>query len=107
MTFVQIASFTTDHIDQFQPLEERWKAATEGRRTLLREQVYVDRSDPGHYVVVNEFESYEPAMVNSDLPETSELAEAIGALVDGQVEYTDLDLVSQTDVREPLAEVAS
>jgi hypothetical protein len=103
MTFVQIVSFSTDHFDQFQPLEDRWKAATEGRRTLLRDQVYVDRGNPRHYLVVNEFESYESAMVNSGLPETSELAKAFGMLVDGAVEYTDLDLMTQADVRHQLA----
>lgn len=103
MTFVQIVSFRTDHADQLRPLEARWKAATEGRRTLLDERVFVSHSDPRHVVTVNEFESYESAMANSNLPETSALAEEFGRLIDGEVEYLDLDLVLESDVRRELA----
>jgi hypothetical protein len=103
MTFVQIVSFRTDHLDQLQPLEATWKAATEGRRTLLDERVLVSRSDPRHVFTVNEFESYESAMVNSNLPETTALAQEFGRLVDGEVEYFDLDLVLESDVRRELA----
>lgn len=103
MTFIQIAAFRSDHLNDFPALEAQWKDATEGRRTLLREQVYADHSDPRRYVVVNEFESYESAMVNSDLPETSAMAQEFGKLVDGDVEYTNLDLLAEHDVRHELA----
>ena len=52
MTFVQIVSFRTDHLDQLQPLEARWKAATEERRALLDERVFVSHSDPRHVVTI-------------------------------------------------------
>jgi hypothetical protein len=103
MTFVQIISMHTDRFDEMAALESEWKAATEGRRTLLAEQAYVDRHDPRHFVVVNEFESYEQAMINSDLPETTALAAGLQELADGPADFQDLELIEAGDVRRTLA----
>ncbi len=103
MTFVQIISMHTDRFDEMAAAEADWKAATEGRRTLLAEHAYVDRHDPRHYVVVNEFESYEQAMINSDLPETTALAGFLGTLADGPADFLDLELIEAGDQRRVLA----
>lgn len=97
MSFVQIVSFTTDRLDEFVKLEQEWLRATEGRRTLLRDAVYADRDHPGRYVTINEFRDHESAMVNSNLPETAELAAKAQAFTDGQVKYTNLDLLRADD----------
>ena len=104
MGFIQIISFRTDRHEEFHAIEQEWLAATEGRRTTLRELTLVDRADPRHRVQVEEFASYESAMENSNLPETHAAAQRFAALTDGGVEFTDLDVESEHDVRRTLAD---
>lgn len=56
------------------------------------ERLYRGRETAGRYLAVNEFPSYDAAMQNSQLPETSALAETVGALVEITA-YWNLDLV--------------
>jgi inactivated superfamily I helicase len=93
MAFIQIMELTTKHFDEIDRLETEWLAATEGKRTLIREMACRDRSNPDRYVIVAEFASYEDAMRNSELPETAALAEKMAALTDGPIKFTDCDLV--------------
>lgn len=102
MTFIQIISFRTDSYDQFLGIEQKWLDATEGKRTLLREQRLIDRHDPRHHVHLNEFESYESAMENSNLPETDALSRELTPLTDGPV-FGDYEVVEESDVRRQLA----
>lgn len=94
--FLQIAEVRTDNIDEVLPAivaaEEVWRADTLGRRTGVAERLYADRDVPGRYLAVNEFPSYELAMENSDLRETSSLAQQVGELVDVPL-FWNLDLV--------------
>jgi hypothetical protein len=95
--FLQIAEIRMDDPDTalrtLEETEDAWRAATVGRRTALVERLYVDRDRPGIYFAVNEFPSYDQAMENSSLPETSDLAAAAGEIVDEVVSYRNLDLV--------------
>lgn len=97
MTFIQIVSFRCTDLPALRDIEDEWLAATEGRRTLLRETVLVDRNDPSHLVTINEFESYETAMHNSALPETDAMARKVAGLLIGEPTYYDLDVVQVTD----------
>lgn len=92
MSFIQIIDLTTDRPDDVRAVDAEWQAATAGRNTLQREAIYVDRDRPGHYLSICEFESYEQAMGNSQLPETGRAAERIAA-VSEQVGFVNLDLV--------------
>jgi hypothetical protein len=104
MSFVQIVGFSTTRLDEFGRLHDQWSAATGDRRTLLREALYADRSAPNRYVTINEFDSYESAMINSALPETTSLAEQAGRLCDEGPTFTDLELVDPVaDLRTELA----
>ena len=94
MAFVQIMEITTSRIDEFERLAERWRQATEGRRTLRREIVARDRANPNRYLMLAFFDSYESAMENSALPETQELSTHFSDFVDAPVGFTDLDIVS-------------
>ncbi|HEV7652596.1 MAG TPA: hypothetical protein VGP26_30950 [Actinophytocola sp.] len=102
MSFMQIVTFTTTRLDEYRKLEQEWLAATTGRRTLLRAALYADRDVPDRYVAVNEFASYESAMVNSALPETSALAERATELADEAATFTNLDLIDGDDGRAEL-----
>ena len=93
MAFVQIIEGRTDKMDELMKLDEEWFAATEGKRTLTRSVVGRDRNDPERFVVLAFFDSYESAMKNSDLPETSEFAERQTKLMKGQPTFIDLDII--------------
>ena len=94
MAFVQIMEIRTSKFDEIQKLEDKWRAATEGKRTLRRSIVARDRNDVTRYLIFAFFDSFESAMENSNLPETSEFGVGQSAFVDGPVSFTDLDVIS-------------
>ncbi len=94
MGFVQIIEYTTTRLDEVEALMEEWTAATEGRRTTLRSIHGTDREQPHTYVDVMEFDSYEAAMRNSALPETTMFAERFVKLCDAPPRYRNLDVLS-------------
>ena len=59
------------------------------RRVVLCE----DRDQPGRYLQMVFFDSYESAMANSELPITQEFAGKMGALADGPPTFFNLDVV--------------
>jgi quinol monooxygenase YgiN len=95
MAFIQTIEVTTSKIDEIRALEEKWRAATEGKRTLRRSIICHDRNDPKKYVIFAFFDSYESAMQNSQLPETSEFADAQRALLDGEPVFRDFDVIEE------------
>jgi len=97
MGFVQIIEFRTKDLDAVRKMDDEWWAATEGKRTLRRGTVAVDRNDPERCFVIAEFDSYEAAMANSELPETQAFAQRQRELADGPATFYDLDVI---EVRE-------
>ena len=93
MSFIQIIDVHTTKFEEIDALDRAWELDTAGRSTVRRTIVTRDHDDPNHHVVVVFFDSHESAMANSDLPETSALAEKIAALVDGPATFLDLDVV--------------
>jgi hypothetical protein len=93
MAFVQIIEFRTSDIEGVRRIDEEWRRATEGRRTVRRELLARDRSDPDRYFAVVFFDSYESAMANSSLPETKASAEQYMKVSDGPPVFHDLDIL--------------
>ncbi|MFF5992452.1 hypothetical protein [Prauserella flavalba] len=93
MTFMQLIEFSTSRYDEMNELMESWMRETEGKRTATHAVMGSDRDHPGTYVELVEFPSYEEAMKNSDLPETSRFAERMTALCDGPPVFHNLDVV--------------
>jgi hypothetical protein len=93
MAFVQIVDMHTSKFEEISALEQEWRAATEGKRTLRRSIVTRDRNDPNHFMVLAFFDSYESAMSNSNLAETVRFGQKQAALLDGPMEFIDLDVV--------------
>lgn len=93
MAFVQIIEFKAADIDALRKAGDEWEQATEGKRTVGRRLIGRDRNDPDRYVMMAFFDSYESAMVNSELPETQASANAFAALADGPPTFRDLDIV--------------
>lgn len=94
MGFVQIIDVRTDNVDGLKKIDEEWRAATEGKRTIRRQIVAQDRNDPSHVVVMVFFDSYESAMENSNLPETQACAEQYSALSQ-DIKFLDLDVIEE------------
>ena len=70
-------------------LEDR----TEGRYTVRRSIRTQDRDDPSRFMVIVFFDSYESAMENSNLPETTEFSQKMAELLDGPPTFYNLDVV--------------
>lgn len=79
---MQIIEITTTRLDEIQGLMDEWVAKTEGKRRTNRATLTADRDKPNTYVQIVEFPSYEQAMENSNLPETSGFAEKLLKLCD-------------------------
>jgi hypothetical protein len=93
--FVQIIEVTTTRPPEIEALMDNWLAATEGRRSAHRSLLTKDRDRPDTYVQVVEFPSYEEAMANSNLPETSAFAEQLAKLCDRPPSFRNLDVVRE------------
>ena len=94
MGFVQIIDVRTDDIEGLKNVDEEWRAATEGTRTVRRQIVTQDRNDPSRLVILVFFDSYESAMENSNLPETQACAEQYAALTQ-DIKFVDLDVIEE------------
>ena len=93
MAFIQIIEMKTSKLDELTALEEEWKKATEGKRTLRRSIITRDRNNPSRYLILAFFDSYESAMQNSNLPETAAFGEKQAALLDAPPNFFDLDVL--------------
>jgi hypothetical protein len=92
MAFIQIIEVTTTRLDEIQGLMDEWISKTEGKRKTHRSTLTADRDRPDTYVQIVEFPSFEEAMANSDLPETSEFAARLIQLCDGPPVFRNLDV---------------
>lgn len=93
MAFVQVIEFTTTRIDEMRKLVDEFRASTEGTRTVTRATTCADRDQPDRYVNIVEFPSYEDAMRNSNLPETTAFAQRMNELCDGPPTFRNLDVI--------------
>ena len=95
MAFAQIITLSTSKADEMAALDQEWVKATEGKRTARRRIVLKDRNDPNRYYDIVFFDSYESAMENSNMPETSDFAGRMAALCDGPMQFADCDVVEE------------
>jgi hypothetical protein len=95
MKFMQIIEYRTSQFDEVNQLVNAWLAQTEGKRTVAQGFTGRDRAEPGKYIDVIVFPSYEAAMRNNDLPETQALAGKWTSLCDGDVTFRNLDVVRE------------
>lgn len=93
MSFIQVIEIRTNRLEELQALRKEWEQATEGKRTVRRSILARDRNHPGRYLVIVFFDSYESAMENSSLPETSSFAEEQATLFDAPPTFSDLDII--------------
>jgi len=93
MAFIQIIDFRTKRLEEGRPYIDEYMAKTEGRRTVQRSVLCQDRDDTDHYMNIVFFDSYEAAVTNSNMPETTELATKLSALSDSPDTFYNLDVI--------------
>lgn len=95
MGFIQIVEFDTTKLDEMRQRSDQYLKDTEGKRSSRRATMCRDRDRENHYFLIVEFDSYEDAMKNSELPETQAMAEDMAKLGDGPPTFHNLDVVQQ------------
>ncbi len=95
MPFIQIIEYKTTRIDEVNTALDGWLEATKNKRAATRGMQTRDRDAENTYVQIVEFPSYEDAMANSDLPETSEFAARFAALCDGPPTFRNLEVLRE------------
>lgn len=98
MAFIQIIEFKTSRIDEFNAALDEWLKRTAGQRAATRGIQTKDRDQPDTYVQIVEFPSYEEAMANSDLPETSAFARQLASLCDAPPTFRNLDVTPREEM---------
>jgi hypothetical protein len=93
MAFVQLIEFSTTRADEVRSLIDEYRASSEGIRTSGSGMLCADRDQPNRYITIVQFDSYEDAMKNSELPETSAMAAKMAELCDGPTSFRNLDVV--------------
>jgi hypothetical protein len=91
VSFIQIIEFTTGRIDEIEGILDEWVAKTQGVRKVNQAVLTADRDRPNTYIQIIEFPSYDEAMENSKLAQTSEFSGRMVALCDGPPIFRNLD----------------
>ena len=95
MPFIQIIEYKSSRIEELDAAFDGWLEATKGKRAAARGVQTKDRDTTNTYVQIVEFPSYEEAMANSNLPETSEFAAKLASLCDGPPTFRNLDVLRE------------
>jgi len=91
--FIQLVEMSTSRFDEMQKFNEEWREQNPDR-LLDWSIIGADRDNPGKYVAIVHFDSYETAMQNSEDPRTAEFAAKMEELSDGPPTFRNLDVVS-------------
>lgn len=92
MAFIQTITIVTDKIEAVESILDEWITATTGERTAQRATLTSDRDHPNTYMQIVEFPSYEAAMENSRLAQTSRLADRLSQVCKTQPLFHNLDV---------------
>jgi hypothetical protein len=97
MGFVQIIEFRTSRLAEVQEVGNEWEKATEGKRKAGRSILCEDRDNPGRYLQIVFFESYEAAMENSAMPETDALSRKMMTFAEGPPTFYNLNVIDDRE----------
>jgi hypothetical protein len=90
--FIQIIEFSTARIDEVDALVEELRAEMEDEFRVRRSIETSDKDNPGQYVTIVEFDSWEEAMENSRNPTVAKFAERLASLAEAPVTFRNLDI---------------
>ena len=97
MAFIQIVDFTTTKLDEMLEVERQWESATAGKRTTRRRIFARDRDNPDRYLNIVFFDSYESAMENSNLAETTQFSGTMMSLAEGPASFVNLEVIEDAE----------
>lgn len=90
--YVQIIACESSRIDEMEALSKEMQSERSDAAVHFRRTITAVRERPGHYVIIVEFDSYEEAVKNSKDPVTRRYTEQMGALLEGEPTFYDLDV---------------
>jgi hypothetical protein len=90
--FLQLIEFRTPRIADFEATEDHWVEAIGAERTARWAVTGADRDHPDTYLQVVAFPDYPAAMANSTHPATSEFADRLGKLSEGDAVFHNIDV---------------
>ena len=93
MGFVQVIEFRSSKIDEVKKLLDQWEKQAGPVGSARRVVLGADRDNPGRFLNIVFFDSYDSAMENSNLPVTQEFSQKMMALADGPPTFYNLDLI--------------
>ena len=82
--FVQLVEFEASDVQALKNALEHFRAENPGVITAVTTKITEDRDRPGTYIAINEFESYESAMEQSNHPLTTKFAQTMEAQMQGR-----------------------
>jgi hypothetical protein len=98
--FIQIIEYRTSKPEEVAALTDEFRKSREAAgdgEAPVRAMTGRDRDDPGRYLAIVEFSSYEAAMENSNRADTSEFARRMMALCDGEPSFHNLDVTQSME----------
>jgi hypothetical protein len=98
--FVQIIEFTSSRPDEIRALTQQYQAdrvASGEKLPVVRSTITADKDRPNTYLNIVEFPSYEAAMENSKNPATSDFAQKMMVLCDGEPKFYNLNVVETNE----------
>jgi len=95
--FIQVMDFRTSRRAELATLEERWRDATRGKRSVRRVIIGQDRTDVDRYVLLAFYDDYESMQSDSALTETAVIAERQNEHIIELPKFIDLDVVKDVD----------
>jgi hypothetical protein len=93
MGFIQLIEVVTNRREEIDALVTEWLEQTQGRRLARQGTLTKDRDRPATFVQIVTFDSYEAAMENSELAETSIFADRLAKLCDQPPIFRNLDVI--------------
>lgn len=98
-SFVQLVDFSTDHaLEEGDALRAKWLTELGDARPTGWGLVGADRDQPGRYVTIISFASYEEAMKNSEHPATQAMSAEMAKLASAPPAFRNLDVVRSEGV---------
>ena len=91
--FVQVIEWSTTRLEELKALQEEMRSSDGRTSGPNRIMVCSDRNQPGRFMTIVEFSSYEEAMKNSNDPATDAFAARMRELCDGPPVFHDLDVM--------------
>jgi len=90
--FIQLVEYETNDIEAVEKAILKFRDEHPGVMTFTTSRVAEDRDNPGTYVSIVEFPTFEEAMEQSNHPELSEFVQNIGPELMANRRYRNLDV---------------